>query len=127
MGNCLRWLDHAWRTAPIRIVGPNFSGSIPSMVMEIKTWQVSHIAPHPRFVIYNGAALNPRLDVLREAFPDGQVTFRSTVHNTLTLVRALLEFTRETSISDTHLSVAPPDGVDTVFGRHSSRRGLTYV
>ena len=85
--------------APIRIVGPNFSGSIPSMVMEIKPWLVSHIAPHPRFVIYNGGALNPQLDVLREAFPDGQVTFRSTVHDLLTLVTVLRDFTLKTSIT----------------------------
>lgn len=133
-GNCLRWLDHAWRIPEIRIVGPNFSGSIPSMVMEIKTWiktwRASHIAPHllpvigavsaamgnlaafeatkilsgisrPRFVIYNGAALEPALDVLREAFRDGQVTFRSTVHNTPTLVSVLREFTHDTSVSKT--------------------------
>ena len=88
-------------SGPIRIVGPNFSGSIPSMVMEINTWGKPDIAPSPRFVIYNGVAQNPQLDVLREAFPKGQVTFRSTVHNTATLVQALRDFTLKTFVSDT--------------------------
>ena len=60
---------------------------------------------------------NPQLDVLREAFPDGQVTFRSTVHNTLTLVTALREFTLETSIYFRHAPYPsrPPNGVEYGF------------
>ena len=96
-----RELHYPDGSAPIRIVGPNFSGSIPSMVMEMQTWPGPDDTCRPRFVIYNGAALEPQLGVLREAFPDVQVTFRSTVHNTWTLVKALRKFTLETSISDT--------------------------
>src|SRR5208337_4359906 len=49
--------NHAWRTEPIRIVGPNFSGSIPSMAMEMQTWPGPDDTCRPRFVIYNGGAL----------------------------------------------------------------------
>ena len=70
-----------------------FSGEIPHLK------KTSDIPPSRRFVIYNGGAQNPQLDVLREAFPEGQVTFRSTVHDTVTLVKALLEFTLETSVT----------------------------
>ena len=69
-------------------------------------------------MIYNGAALSPQLGVLQEAFPDGQVTFRSTVHNTWTLVKALRKFTLETSISDTcPIRHAVLTESNTVFGQ----------
>ncbi|MDR3633262.1 MAG: hypothetical protein P4L84_05450 [Isosphaeraceae bacterium] len=83
----------------IRIVSPVFSGSIPSLTRALKVAMRDSNGATPQFLIYNGAAVNPDLEVLFAAFPCGDVKFRSTVHHLWTLVKTAREFILDTSMT----------------------------
>jgi len=92
----------------IRIVGPNFSGSMDSLaeVLEAQIAKAPRPAEMPRFVIYNGRSVSPDLTMLQrlEWKQPGAIRFKSTVYTSSQMGRAVLKY-----IDDiTHAFADPP-------------------
>ena len=83
----------ATKSLPIRLIGPNFSGSYRSLLETLKPLAGEIRAPggSNRFTVYNGRSLSPDLKVLEE-FPELRLKFRSTVYNNKTLEGAIYQY-----------------------------------
>ena len=93
--NCKK---HEAASLPIRLVGPNFSGSVISMVEALKPLQIDlpAKADAPAVIVYNGRAVAPKLEHFSN-LSKGWIRFRSTVLANSVLEDAMRAFVRETS------------------------------
>jgi hypothetical protein len=82
-------------TAPVRILGPTFSGSVPSLDRAIRAWKacVGNVNPAPDITIISGSAT--AVPLAGKAFAIGDAPFHATVASDDSALTALLDYLRE--------------------------------